>query len=407
MLKQLAALLKISPAPKKDLPVSADTVIQTEAIIQAAAAAGLAPALADALREQAAELNGNAALAQYFNTIAPAVFNQTLSTENLDVIPETVGCLSQTGEYAFFALLALYAAPSRRAAFAAAGLPEDSADNAVKDVFIWMEHFYRNCQLAGISGRIVGWDASVLNGVPLTLGRMQYVLKKFHDPLLVYRNCTTGQVLALAGEGAVFDRNGFANAEDLPADPQSWTAHFTENTDSVTGNPIYPCGRAGKEPVTLDLKQWKLQFKQGDWTLDTHIPEGPDLKLDDCRESMLRAWQFFREKHPDKEIKSFSCLSWLLDPQYEKLLKPGSRIVAWMQQYYLFPIPESGADALWRIFGEDGMKNGLENAPRNTSMQKNIAAFLEQGGSLRAGGGFILPEDLADYGSTPYRPAGK
>ena len=52
MLKQLAALLKISPAPKKDLPVSADTVIQTEAIIQAAAAAGLAPALADALRDR-------------------------------------------------------------------------------------------------------------------------------------------------------------------------------------------------------------------------------------------------------------------------------------------------------------------------------------------------------------------
>ncbi len=406
-LDQLSELLKISPVPGKDIPVSTDNVFNIEAIIQAAADAGLAPQLADALREQAAPLAENTAAAQYFSTIAPMVFNSTLSTENLPLIPEKIEALSETEEYAFFALLALYAIPTRRAAFAAAGLPEDSADNAVKDVFIWMDHFYRNCKLAGLSGRIISWDASVLNGVPLTLGRMQYILKKFHDPLYVYRNTATGQVLALAGEGSVFDRNGFANAEDLPADSQPWTAHFTENADSVTGNPIYPCGRAGKEPVTLDLAQWKLQFKQGDWTLDTHIPEGPDLKLEDCRESMARALAFFREKNPDKEIKSFSCLSWLLDTQYEKLLKPGSRIVAWMQQYYLFPIPESGADALWRIFGENGMKNGLENAPRNTSMQKSIAAFLEQGGKLRSGGGFILPDDLQHYGEAPYRAAGK
>ena len=93
MLQKLAALLKISPAPKKDLPVSADTVIQTGTIIQAAVAAGLAPALADALLEQAAELDGNTALDQYFKTIAPVVFNQTLSTENLDLIPETIGSL--------------------------------------------------------------------------------------------------------------------------------------------------------------------------------------------------------------------------------------------------------------------------------------------------------------------------
>ena len=96
-----------------------------------------------------------------------------------------------------------------------------------------------------------------------------------------------------------------------------------------------------------------------------------------------------------------------LNAQYEKILKPGSRIVAWMRQYYLFPIPESAADSLWRVFGEEGLKNGLANAPRNTSMQRNVAAFLEQGGILRSGGGFILPEDLAQYGNAPYRSTGK
>ncbi|MBR2641875.1 MAG: hypothetical protein IKD46_01995 [Lentisphaeria bacterium] len=406
-LKQLAEHLKVSPVPGKDIAVSTNDALDIASIIRNAQLAGLSPELAEALREQSATLAGNKELAIYFNTIVSAVFTDTLSIDNCDLLPNKIGTLSQTEEYAFFALITLYAAPSRRAAFAAAGLPEDAADNAVKDVFIWMQHFYNNCRLAGLSGRILGWDVCVLNAYPLTLGRMQYILKKFHDPIYVYRNTATGQVLALAGDGEVFDRNGFANMEDAAADPQSWRASFRETADAVTGNPIHPCGRADKTPVTLDLAQWKLQFKQGDWTLDTHIPEGPDLKLDDCLESMTRALQFFREKNPDKEIKSFSCLSWLLDAQYEKILKPGSRIVAWMRQYYLFPIPESAADSLWRIFGEEGLKNGLANAPRNTSMQKNVAAFLEQGGILRSGGGFILPEDLAQYGNAPYRTAGK
>lgn len=406
-LNQLANVLKISPAPGCILQVSADNVLDIASILRNAETAGLAPELAGALQEQAGEFAAHPALAQYFNTIAPQLFSMDLSTEKTSLVPEKIGVLSEPGEYAFLGLLALYAIPTRRAAFTAAGLPEDAADKAVKDVFIWMDHFYRNRKFTGLSGRIAGWDYSVLNGVPLTLGRMQYVLKKFHDPLYVYRNVQTGQVLALAGEGAVFDRNGFANVEDAPADPQSVTAHLVANERTVTGTPIYSCGRAGKEPVTLDLELWKLQFKQGDWTLDTHIPEGPDLTLEDCRNSMIRALQFFREKHPDKDIRSFSCLSWLLDPQYETILKPGSRIVAWMQQYYLFPIAESGADALWRIFGEDGMKNGLAHAPRQTSMQKNVAAFLEKGGRLRSGGGFILPEDLPHYGNTPYPRAGK
>ena len=403
LLKELADVLKISPVPGCDLAVSTDCVLDTAGLLRRAAEAGLAPELTAALQKQSEEFAGNPAAAQYFNTIAPQLFGPALSTDKTELVPEKIGAFSEAGEYAFLALLALYAVPTRRAAFAAAGLPEDAADNAVKDVFIWMDHFYRNRRFTGLSGRIAGWDYSVLNGVPLTLGRMQYVLKKFHDPLHVYRNTQTGEVLALAGEGAVFDRNGLANMEDKAPDPQSRTARFTENGDSVTGIPVYACGKVGSEPVTLDLAVWKLQFRQGDWTLDTHIPEGPDLRLEDCKHSMIRALQFFREKHPDKEIRSFSCLSWLLDPQYFSILKPESRIAAWMRQYYLFPIPESGADALWRIFGEDGLKNGLANAPRKTSMQRNVADFLEKGGKLRSGGGFILPEDLPHYGNAPYQ----
>lgn len=401
--EQLTTLLKIQPPIPENTPIAASQDWDPEALIRTAEAAGLPPEPARAMRKEICNLLAIPGLGQYFNTVTSIFFGPDLDPfGTAPWLPLEIGVLSEKQQYIFFALLTFYAFPSRRAAFAAAGFPEDAADNAVKDVFVWMEHFYRNLQYPGLSPRILSWDVPVLNGYPLTLGRMQYILKPFHDPLHVYRNTRTGEVLALAGDGSLFDRNGLANAEDAPEDPQSWRATLSVTADAVTGNPVYPCGRADQKTVTLDPAVWKLQFKQGDWTLDTHIPEGPDLKPEDCRDSMIRALAFFRERHPDKEIKSFSCLSWLLDPQYDRILKPESRILAWMHQYYLFPIPESGADALWRIFGENGMKDGLANAPRQTSMQRNVASFLEQGGKLRSGGGFILPEDLADYGKKPY-----
>ena len=118
---------------------------------------------------------------------------------------------------------------------------------------------------------------------------------------------------------------------------------------------------------------------------------------------MTRALAFFRQDRPEEKIRGFSCLSWMLDPQYEFLLKPNSRILAFMRQYYLFPIAEGGADALWRIFGEDGLRDGIASAPRHTSMQRKVAEFIERGGKLRSGGGFLLPEELPRYGEAPYR----
>ena len=37
------------------------------------------------------------------------------------------------------------------------------------------------------------------------------------------------------------------------------------------------------------------------------------------------------------------------------------------------------------------------------AMQRRVADFLERGGKLRSGGGFLLPEELPLYGSEPYR----
>ena len=407
LLRELAGTLKITPPPPDGIPAGDPADFDPESILRRAVAAGLAPELADALRPAGRRLAANRDLAAYFAGLAPVLFGEELHAVDPGLLPEKIGVLDEPDEYAFFALLVLSAADSRERAFARAGLPADAALGAVRDAGIWIAHFLRNRGFAGLSSRILGWDCGVLNGTPLTLGRLQFVLKRFAEPLTVCRNTADGKVLALAAKGEHFDRNGVCDKVDGDCDPEAWTAQLTETDTVITGCPITPFGRAEHRTVTLDKAVWKIVFRTGDWTLETHIPEAGPLDPAACGEAMRRAWDFFTRRHPDREIRSFSCLSWLLDPQYETILQPDSRILVFMRQYYLFPIAESGGDALWRVFGEDGMKNGLAGAPRNTGMQRRVAAFLERGGKLRSGGGFLLPEELALYGREPYRTPGR
>ena len=401
-LRELAETLDITPMPAGSAAAGDPAAFDPRTILQNAVSFGLDPALAAAMRPAARRIAGDPELAAYFTGLAAALFPERPDIGGRGLLPERIGRLAEPEEYVFFALLALSAAPTREKVFVSDGLPADAAQNAVRDVCIWIDHFFRNRGIAGISARILNWEYHVLNGTPLTLGRLQFVLKPFGETLHVFRN-TGGEVRVLAGDGEAFTRDGVCAGVDGAHDPEAWTARYAETAETVTGNPITPDGRAHREPVTLDKRSWKCVFRRGDWTLETHIPEGAPLEIAACRESMERALGFFARRHPDREIRAFSCLSWLLDPQYETILPPDSRILRFMRQYHLFPIPESGEDAYWRIFGEDGLKNGLAAAPRRTRMQRNTAAFLERGGKLRSGGGFLLPEELDLYGREPYR----
>ena len=95
-LKQLAEHLKVSPVPGKDMAVSTNDALDIASIIRNAQLAGLSPELAEALREQSVTLAGNKELAIYFNTIVSAVFTDTLSIDNCDLLPNKIGTLSQT-----------------------------------------------------------------------------------------------------------------------------------------------------------------------------------------------------------------------------------------------------------------------------------------------------------------------
>ena len=396
----IAEQLKCQPFPRHDAQIPEKEPDYAGLIAQS----GLPAETADALLAAAEEHLSGSAVKWYLSWLSSQLFRDKLDPEQgAEWIPDQIGILSEEGNYAFFAMLALCGFPSRQRSFIASGLPEESWRGALEDLSLWIAHFRKNRGITGIAPSTFRWEHRVLNASPLTLGRLQFRLQPFAGKVQVYRRRSDGFVQAFASAGVRCNRSGQLDGVDGEFDPVAWNTVFSVTPDAISGNPLTPSGRILQEHLTLNAAEWIPVLREGDLVLDTHIPENGVLDPAECARSMRRGWEFFTSRYPERKIRGFSCASWLLDPQYEMLLRPDSRILAFLRQYYLFPTLEGGSAALWRIFGEDGLKDGPEHAPQTTSMQRNVADFLLNGGKLRGGGGFFLAEDLDRYGAMPYR----
>lgn len=305
--------------------------------------------------------------------------------------------------YSFYALLAVAGLTEAEKHFNKFGIPPEVRRGTYADTGLWIKHFYANTGKRGISPRILGWEAGLFRGSLYRLGRLQFGIKPFYHQAYAFRNAMTGKVQAFAAPGMKFDSKGLCDGVDGHSDPAGcWESEYGICGDKVTGNPVSPDGFASREKLTLDLVEWNQALAPGDGIIDVHIPEEGPMTTEACADAMEKALKFFPEYFPDKPFKGFGCESWLLDPQFTSILKPESNIIKFQKEFYMFPVECSGADTAWRIFGEKGLENGLANAPRNSSMQKASAEFLERGGFFRSGGGFYLLEDLP-YGRAVYR----
>ena len=319
-----------------------------------------------------------------------------------ELFPNELPGWTEAKTWGFYALLVIAGFPFGIRHFADCGMPREVADGALIDLSVWLTHFRKNRKITGISPRILDWECGLLNGGLYRLGRLQFGICPFHEELYVYRHRQTRQVQALAADGIKFNADGQYDGVDGHFAAQTWISRLTRDARQVSGNPITPQGNAENRVVTLPLELWEEVLTPHDRCIDTHIPEGEPLTTAGCDAAMRQAVDFFPKFFPDQPVKAFRCISWLLDNQYEKILKAESNILRFQRELYLFPVNESGNDSYWRIFGEDGLKNGPAHAPRTNSMQTAMAAFLEHGGVLRSGGGFFLIDDLP-FGNQVYR----
>lgn len=234
------------------------------------------------------------------------------------------------------------------------------------------------------------------------LGRLEYWLRPYPGGVHVYRHRRSGEILALAEEGARFDAAGYLPRLTDVADPTVLREAAYSVTDAaVTGVPITPWGRALPRTVTLALADWERVLTRGDHCLQVHIPAGGGLSPAACVDSLSRAVEFFARHFPAEPAGAIVCGSWIYNPDLEVFLPEDANLVRHLSEVYLYPIPSGGTDGLWFVFLQDPFDPAT--APRRTSVQRAVLDFVTRGNPWRCGGMFLLTDHVRQYGTRYYR----
>jgi hypothetical protein len=244
------------------------------------------------------------------------------------------------------------------------------------------------------------WCRRHIAGELFRLGRLNFVVGRFWAPIKVYRNCVTDDVIALAVDGTRFNRDGYIDAE-AAADDVGWTARLSEEGDHVVGFPVSPLGAGVNREVSLPASAWRCVLASGDPIIEVHIPGGRGMTMELVKAAMGEALSFFPAHFPERPFVGFGCLSWILNPAFERMLGDSSNMVQWEREVYLYPYAAKGTEGLREAFGTEDPDPAT--APRDSTLRRALLDDLAAGRRPRWGGMFLLTKDFAHFGSRYYR----
>lgn len=299
----------------------------------------------------------------------------------------------------FFLWLTLGTVQRLRQHNAARGIPDEITKATLWDLAIAQRRYARyNHNKIGIPHRLLNWHRLVSQGNLHRVGRFEYIRRPFRGRLRAFRDRHTGEVLALSLPQVQYDSEGYF---PLPSHDFYWESTLETTKSTFTGHPISPRGFACSHTVAISLDEWEEVLSPDDAVLEIHIPEGEALTEESCRSSFEDAILFFAQYYPEIQTRAFVCYSWLFNTQFETLFEPTSNIVGWQREVYEFPMPSTGNDGLYFVFGQD--KIDPQTAPRDSKLRRAILQHLESGKTLRSGGMFFLFDDMEKYGTQCYR----
>lgn len=135
--------------------------------------------------------------------------------------------------------------------------------------------------------------------------------------------------------------------------------------------------------------EYELVTRERNPMISLHIPSDALLQEDRLRQSYLQARQVIGSAFPEYADAPMYCVSWLLSPALTQLLKPDSRILAFQRLFDITPIPAENMQFLQWIVKKPNLPP--EEFPEDTSLQRNLKAFLLKGGSFPIGKGILRP----------------
>ena len=143
--------------------------------------------------------------------------------------------------------------------------------------------------------------------------------------------------------------------------------------------------------VWQNLRKNGICLNEESTVITTHIPRtGEPLSPDACDKAFRRAIELFSSRL-NLNPCVFTCSSWLLFPEHEKMLPATSNIVAFSKRFELLGggIHLESSPNLWRIF--DTLEQNPDRLPTDTSLRRAYEDYLRRGEKLGWGYGIYIP----------------
>lgn len=128
---------------------------------------------------------------------------------------------------------------------------------------------------------------------------------------------------------------------------------------------------------------WLIEGEPAWWC---HIPSGTPCHPEDVLDSLRRAYDFFGI---GGGIFAVGCKSWMLYPPHMLLFPEGGNLAAFQKNFRVFFQQERENIDLWRIFGRKELGDP-STLPKETTLQRNFAAWLSCGNRMGIGAGLLL-----------------
>ncbi len=212
----------------------------------------------------------------------------------------------------------------------------------------------------------------------------------FPKGAIVFKN-KRGDQIALADDIVLHKSGCILGSKYFEDEKDSWNAKITENDTHWAGHPYVPKGNVLKKEVLLSKSEWKKVLSPGDPVISIHIPSKCDFSPDALDNTFEKIKKFTKIYFPDFKYKAIYCHSWLLDPQLEELLNPGSNIVSFGKRFTRFTRKSNGTDVYYFVFMKPFGETDISDYIPKSSLEKSLAKHFSKGKAIYEPFGYFFP----------------
>ena len=281
-------------------------------------------------------------------------------------MPKESGCMDATDVFPLFVLFHEFSKAERR--YKALGLDDKKIWQEIHSIGQRFVSYSDRHKSAMVIPYAYIWNMNYVYAKIVNFCGYNFEVNVFNHNAVCLKNIATGELKVLL-VNTTMHRDGFVLGTDGYTDTKgAWDATYEETADAFVGFAANDEGIVLNKKLCFPKTEWKEFAKKGDKLLSLHIPKGADLTKENL--DMVLSEGSRKAKEVFGETSILYCFSWLLEPQFEKILKQGSNIVAFGKRFTRFPVLCDGKGVFSNVFSEN---NGeYDELPENTSLERAV-----------------------------------